>query len=137
MVNNSRNREISYESDSYTETLFSRYLFRNLDISPTRCESLDDAIAKLHSAFAYCDGFNRVKIENMTVKELLAVYGALEDCNDFEYFTAEEKDQLLEIQAGLRFDNAKYAIAVDNGLITKDATKPFERVIEYFKSYII
>ena len=125
------------ESDSYTDTLFSRYLYRNLGISPTRCESLDIAISKLHSAFAYCDNFNRVKIEDMTVKELLAVYGAVEDANHFEYFTADERDQLLEIQAGLRFDNAKYAIAVDNGLITKDATKPFERVIDYFKSYII
>ena len=125
------------ESDSYTDTLFSRYLYRNLGISPTRCESLDIAISKLHSAFAYCDNFNRVKIEDMTVKELLAVYGAVEDANHFEYFTADERDRLLEIQAGLRFDNAKYAIAVDNGLITKDATKPFERVIDYFKSYII
>ena len=49
----------------------------------------------------------------------------------------DEKDQLLRIQDGLRYDNAKCAIAIDNGLITKDATKPFERVIEYFKSYII
>ena len=125
------------ESDTYTDTLFARYLYRNLGISSTRCESLDDAISKLHSAFAYCDNFNRVKIENMTVKELLAVYGAIESANDFEYFTDTEKDQLLRIQDGLRYDNTKYAIAVDNGLITKDATKPFERVIEYFKSYII
>jgi len=125
------------ESDTYTDTLFARYLYRNLGISSTRCESLDDAISKLHSAFAYCDDFNRVKIENMTVKELLAVYGAIESANDFEYFTDTEKDQLLRIQDGLRYDNTKYAIAVDNGLITKDATKPFERVIEYFKSYII
>ena len=131
MVNNSRNRQISYESDSYTETLFSRYLFRNLDISPTRCESLDDAIASLHSAFAYCDNFNRVKIENMSVKELLAVYGALEDCNDFEYFTAEEKDHLLRIQDGLRYKNKKYSIAKDNGLLSADSDKPFNRVINY------
>ena len=119
------------ESDTYTDTLFARYLYRNLGISSTRCESLDDAISKLHSAFAYCDNFNRVKIENMTVKELLAVYGAIESANDFEYFTDTEKDQLLRIQDGLRYDNAKCAIAIDNGLITKDATKPFERVIEY------
>jgi len=119
------------ESDTYTETLFSRYLYRNLNISPTRCRSLDEAISSLHSAFAYCDNFNREKLENMTVKELLAVYGALEDCNDFEYFTDAEKDHLLRIQDGLRYDNTKCAIAVDNGLITKDATKPFERVIEY------
>ena len=131
MVNNSRNRQISYESDSYTETLFSRYLFRNLDISPTRCESLDDAIASLHSAFAYCDNFNRVKIENMSVKELLAVYGALEDCNDFEYFTAEEKDHLLRIQDGLRYKNKKYTIAKENGLLSSDCDKPFNRVINY------
>lgn len=119
------------ESDNYTDTLFARYLYRNLDISVTRCESLDLGISKLHSAFAYCDVENREKLENMTVKELLAVYGAIESANDFEYFTDEEKDQLLRIQDGLRYDNAKYAIAVDNGLITKDATKPFERVIEY------
>jgi len=125
------------ESDTYTETLFSRYLYRNLGISSTRCRSLDEAISSLHSAFAYCDVENREKLENMTVKELLAVYGALESGNDFEYFTDTEKDQLLRIQDGLRYDNTKYAIAVDNGLITKDATKPFERVIEYFKSYII
>ena len=125
------------ESDNYTDSLFARYLYRNLDISVTRCESLDLGISKLHSAFAYCDVENREKLENMTVKELLAVYGAIESANDFEYFTDTEKDQLLRIQDGLRYDNTKYAIAVDNGLITKDATKPFERVIEYFKSYII
>ena len=119
------------ESDNYTDTLFARYLYRNLDISVTRCESLDLGISKLHSAFAYCDVENREKLENMTVKELLAVYGAIESANDFEYFTDTEKDQLLRIQDGLRYDNTKYAIAVDNGLITKDATKPFERVIEY------
>ena len=119
------------ESDSYTETLFSRYLYRNLDISPTRCESLDDAISFFHSAFAYCDGFNRRKIENMTVKELLAVYGALEDMNDFDYFTDEEKDHLLRIQDGLRYKNKKYAIAKDNGLLSSDCDKPFNRVIQY------
>ena len=131
MVNNNRNREISYEFDSYTETLFSRYLFRNLDISPTRCESLDDAIAKLHSAFAYCDGFNREKIENMSVKELLAVYGALENANDFDYFTDAEKDHLLRIQDGLRYKNKKYTIAKENGLLSSDCDKPFNRIINY------
>ena len=119
------------ENDTYTETLFARYLYRNLGISPTRCRSLELAILELHSAFAYCDKQNREKIENMTVKELLAGYGALEGGNDFEYFTDTEKDQLLRIQDGLRYDNAKCAIAIDNGLITKDATEPFERVIEY------
>jgi hypothetical protein len=119
------------ESDSYTETLFSRYLYRNLDISPTRCESLDDAISSFHSAFAYCDGFNRRKIENMTVKELLAVYGAVEDMNDFDYFTDEEKDHLLRIQDSLRYKNKKYAIAKDNGLLSSDCDKPFNRVIQY------
>ena len=119
------------ESDTYTETLFSRYLYRNLGISPTRCESLDDAISKLHSAFAYCDNFNRGKIENMTVKELLAVYGAIESANDFEYFTDTEKDQLLRIQDGLRYTNQKYAIAKDNGLLSADSDKPFNRVIDY------
>ena len=119
------------EFDTYTETLFSRYLYRNLGISPTRCESLDEAISSLHSAFAYCDNFNRRKIENMTVKELLAVYGGLEDCNDFEYFTDEEKDQLLRIQDGLRYTNKKYAIAKDNGLLSSDCDKPFNRVIKY------
>ena len=119
------------ENDNYTETLFARYLYRNLGISPTRCRSLELAILELHSAFAYCDKQNREKIEDMTVKELLAVYGALESGNDFEYFTDTEKDQLLRIQDGLRYDNAKCAIAIDNGLITKDATEPFERVIEY------
>jgi len=117
------------ESDSYTETLFSRYLYRNLDISPTRCESLDDAISSFHSAFAYCDGFNRRKIENMTVKELLAVYGAVEDMNDFDYFTDEEKDHLLRIQDSLRYKNKKYAIAKDNGLLSSDCDKPFNRII--------
>ena len=67
----------------------------------------------------------------MTVKELLAVYGALEDCNDFEYFTDEEKDQLLRIQDGLRYTNKKYAIAKDNGLLSSDCDKPFNRVIKY------
>ena len=117
------------EFDTYTETLFSRYLYRNLGISPTRCESLDDAISSLHSAFAYCDNFNRRKLEDMTVKELLAVYGALEDMNDFEYFTDEEKDHLLRIQDGLRYKNKKYAIAKDNGLLSPDSDKPFNRVI--------
>jgi len=119
------------ESDSYTETLFSRYLYRNLDISPTRCESLDDAISSFHSAFAYCDNFNRRKIENMTVKELLAVYGALEDMNDFDYFNDYEKDHLLRIQDSLRYKNKKYAIAKDNGLLSSDCDKPFNRVIQY------
>ena len=119
------------EFDTYTETLFSRYLYRNLDISPTRCESLDDAISSFHSAFAYCDGFNRRKIENMTVKELLAVYGAVEDMNDFDYFTDEEKDHLLRIQDSLRYKNKKYAIAKDNGLLSSDCDKPFNRVIQY------
>ena len=126
MVNFNRN-----EFDSYTETYFARYLYRNLGISPTRCESLAEAIGKLHSAFAYCDGFNRVKIENMTVKELLAVYGALEDCNDFEYFKDEEKDQLLRIQDGLRYTNDGLATAMQKGVIAKDATKPFNRAIDY------
>ena len=117
------------EFDTYTETLFSRYLYRNLGISPTRCESLDDAISSFHSAFAYCDNFNRRKLEDMTVKELLAVYGALEDMNDFEYFTDEEKDHLLRIQDGLRYKNKKYAIAKDNGLLSPDSDKPFNRVI--------
>jgi hypothetical protein len=119
------------EFDTYTETLFSRYLYRNLGISPTRCESLDDAISSFHSAFAYCDNFNRRKIENMTVKELLAVYGALEDANDFEYFTDEEKDQLLRIQDSLRYKNKKYTIAKDNGLLSSDCDRPFNRVIQY------
>ena len=119
------------EFDTYTETLFSRYLYRNLGISPTRCESLDDAISSFHSAFAYCDNFNRRKIENMTVKELLAVYGALESMNDFEYFTDEEKDHLLRIQDGLRYTNKKYSIAKDNGLLSSDSDKPFNRVIQY------
>jgi hypothetical protein len=119
------------EFDTYTETLFSRYLYRNLGISPTRCESLDNAISSFHSAFAYCDNFNRRKIENMTVKELLAVYGALEDMNDFEYFTDEEKDLLLRIQDGLRYKNKKYSIAKDNGLLSSDCDKPFNRVIQY------
>jgi len=119
------------EFDTYTETLFSRYLYRNLGISPTRCESLDNAIGKLHSAFSYCDGFNRVKIENMTIKELLAVYGALEDCNDFEYFTDEEKDHLLRIQDGLRYKNKKYTIAKENGLLSSDCDKPFMPIIEF------
>jgi len=119
------------EFDTYTETLFSRYLYRNLGISPTRCESLDDAISSFHSAFAYCDGFNRRKIENMTVKELLAVYGAVEDMNDFDYFTDEEKDHLLRIQDSLRYKNKKYAIAKENGLLSADSDKPFNRVIQY------
>jgi len=67
----------------------------------------------------------------MTIKEIVSLYGAIEDANDFEQFTADERDQLRRIQDGLRYDNAKYAIAVDNGLITKDATKPFEKVIDY------
>ena len=126
MVNFNKN-----EFDTYTETLFSRYLYRNLGISPTRCESLDEAIAKLHSAFAHCDNFNRVKIEDMTVKELLAIYGALEDGNDFDYFTDEEKDHLLRIQDGLRYKNKKYSIAKENGLLSSDSDKPFNRVIQY------
>ena len=119
------------ESDTYTETLFSRYLYRNLGISSTRCESLDEAISSLHSAFAYCDNFNRRKIENMTVKELLAVYGAIEGGNDFEYFTDEEKDHLLRIQDGLRYKNKKYAIAKDNGLLSSDSDKPFIPLINF------
>jgi len=119
------------ENDGYTRTFFARYLYRNLGISPTRCESLDDAISSFHSAFAYCDNFNRRKIENMTVKELLAVYGAVEDMNDFDYFTDEEKDHLLRIQDSLRYKNKKYAIAKDNGLLSSDCDKPFNRVIQY------
>ena len=119
------------EFDTYTETLFARYLYRNLGISPTRCESLDEAIGKLHSAFAYCDNFNRVKIENMSVKELLAVYGALEDAQDFDYFTAHEKDHLLRIQDGLRYKNKKYSIAKENGLLSSDSGKPFMPIIEF------
>ena len=92
----------------------------------------DYAIKCFHSAFAYCDKQNREKIENMTVKELLAVYGALEDCNDFEYFTDEEKDHLLRIQDGLRYKNKKYAIAKDNGLLSADSDKPFSLAIAYF-----
>jgi hypothetical protein len=126
MVNFDKN-----ENDGYTQSLFSRYLYRNLGITPTRCESLNDAVSRLHSAFAYCDNFNRRKIENMTVKELLAVYGALEDMNDFDYFTDEEKDHLLRIQDGLRYKNKKYAIAKDNGLLSSDSDKPFNRVIQY------
>jgi len=126
MVNFNKN-----EFDTYTETLFSRYLYRNLGISPTRCESLDEAISSLHSAFSYCDNFNRVKIEDMTVKELLAIYGALEDGNDFDYFTDEEKDHLLRIQDGLRYKNKKYSIAKENGLLSSDSDKPFNRVIQY------
>ena len=119
------------ESDNYTDTLFARYLYRNLGISPTRCESLDDAISSLHSAFAYCDNFNRRKLENMSVKELLAIYGALEDGNDFDYFTDAEKDHLLRIQDSLRYKNKKYSIAKDNGLLSADSDKPFNRVIDY------
>ena len=119
------------EFDTYTETLFSRYLYRNLGISPTRCESLDEAISSLHSAFSYCDNFNRVKIENMSVKELLAIYGALEDGNDFDYFTDEEKDHLLRIQDGLRYKNKKYSIAKENGLLSSDCAKPFMPIIEF------
>ena len=126
MVNFDKN-----ENDGYTQSLFSRYLYRNLGITPTRCESLNDAVSRLHSAFAYCDNFNRRKIENMTVKELLAVYGALEDMNDFDYFTDEEKDHVLRIQDGLRYKNKKYAIAKDNGLLSSDSDKPFNRVIQY------
>ena len=119
------------ESDNYTDTLFARYLYRNLGISPTRCESLDDAISSLHSAFAYCDNFNRRKLENMSVKELLAIYGALEDGNDFDYFTDAEKDHLLRIQDSLRYKNKKYSIAKENGLLSADSDKPFNRVIDY------
>ena len=124
MVNFNKN-----EMDEYTSTLFSRYLYRNLGITSTRCESLDDAISSLHSAFAYCDKFNRRKIENITVKELLAVYGALEDMNDFDYFTDEEKDHLLRIQDSLRYKNKRYAIAKENGLLSSDSDKPFNRII--------
>ena len=119
------------ENDNYTDSLFSRYLYRNLGISPTRCFNLDYAIKCFHSAFAYCDKQNREKIEDMTVKELLAVYGAIEGGNDFEYFTAEEKDHLLRIQDGLRYKNKKYSIAKDNGLLSADSDKPFNRVIDY------
>jgi hypothetical protein len=119
------------ENDNYTDSLFARYLYRNLGIAPTRCESLDDAISKLHSAFAYCDKQNREKIENMTVKELLAVYGAIESGNDFNYFTDEEKDHLLRIQDSLRYKNKKYTIAKENGLLSSDCDKPFNRVIDY------
>ena len=126
MVNFNKN-----EFDTYTETLFSRYLYRNLGISPTRCESLDEAISSLHSAFSYCDNFNRVKIEDMTVKELLAIYGALEDGNDFDYFTDEEKDHLLRIQDGLRYKNKKYSIAKENGLLSSDCEEPFKPILEY------
>ena len=124
MVNFNKN-----EMDEYTSTLFSRYLYRNLGITSTRCESLDDAISSLHSAFAYCDNSNRRKIENITVKELLAVYGALEDMNDFDYFTDEEKDHLLRIQDSLRYKNKRYAIAKENGLLSSDSDKPFNRII--------
>ena len=126
MVNFDKN-----ENDGYTQSLYSRYLYRNLGITPTRCESLNDAVSRLHSAFAYCDNFNRRKLEDMTVKELLAVYGALEDMNDFEYFTDEEKDHLLRIQDGLRYKNKKYSIAKENGLLSPDSDKPFNRVIQY------
>ena len=67
----------------------------------------------------------------MTVKELLAVYGALENGNDFDYFTDEEKDHLLRIQDGLRYTNKKYSIAKENGLLSSDSDKPFNRVIDY------
>ena len=75
------------ENDNYTENLFARYLYRNLGISPTRCFNLDYAIKCFHSAFAYCDKQNREKIEDMTVKELLAVYGALENANEAGFVT--------------------------------------------------
>ena len=117
------------ENDGYTRTFFARYLYRNLGISPTRCKSLAEAVRELHLAFSYCDKQNREKIEDMTVKELLAVYGALEDMNDFDYFNDYEKDHLLRIQDGLRYKNKKYAIAIENGLLSPDCDKPFNRII--------
>jgi len=117
------------EMDEYTSTLFSRYLYRNLGITVTRCEPIRDAVDRLHTAFAYCDSHNRRKLEDITVKELVAVFGALEDMNDFDYFTGEEKDHLLRIQDGLRYKNKKYAIAIENGLLSADSDKPFNRII--------
>tara|TARA_R110001592_G_scaffold169648_1_gene406235 strand:+ start:612 stop:827 length:216 start_codon:yes stop_codon:yes gene_type:complete len=67
----------------------------------------------------------------MSVKELLAVYGALEDAQDFDYFTAHEKDHLLRIQDGLRYKNKKYSIAKENGLLSPDSDKPFMPIIEF------
>ena len=119
------------ENDNYTKTFFSRYLYRNLGISPTRCEPIRNAVDRLHTAFAYCDSNNRRKLEDITVKELIAVFGALEDMNDFDYFTDEEKDHLLRIQDSLRYKNKKYSIAKDNGLLSSDCDKPFNRVIHY------
>jgi len=119
------------ENDGYTRTFFARYLYRNLGISPTRCKSLAEAVRELHLAFSYCDKQNREKIEDMTVKELLAVYGALEDMNDFDYFNDYEKDHLLRIQDSLRYKNKRYAIAKDNGLLSSDSDKPFTPIIEF------
>ena len=119
------------ENDRYTKTFFARYLYRNLGISPTRCNLLRDAVDRLHTAFAYCDSNNRAKLADMTVKELLAVFGALEDMTDFDYFNDYEKDHLLRIQDSLRYKNKRYAIAKENGLLSLDCDKPFTPIIEF------
>mgnify|MGYP003147889741 FL=1 len=117
---------LSEINDQYCKTLYARYLNRNLDISNTRCESLNEAVSELHTAVSFLDSENIVKFDlNQSVGDLLAVFGAIEDLNTFDRLSEEEREKLSHIQKTVRYKAKAYGLCVHNNRWDEELLKPF------------
>ena len=113
--------------DNYCETLYSRYLNRNLGISDTRCRSLNEGVKALHNAVCYLDTNNLVKFDlNQSVGNLLAIYARLEDWNDLQQLTSDEIKTLRMMQETLRHKSKAYNLSLYNQRWDTKLTEPFK-----------
>ena len=59
--------------------IFNTYLIDDLDMPTTRARSLGEAVDALHSALCYCDPEHAKKLTQMTVGELVNIFGTCEE----------------------------------------------------------
>jgi len=59
--------------------VFNTYLIDDLDMPKTRARKLGEAIDALHSALSYCDREHANKLTQMTVGELVNIFGKCEE----------------------------------------------------------
>ncbi len=112
--------------DEYCKTLYSRYLNRNLGISKTRCESLNEAVDTLHSAVSKLDGSNLRRFDlDQSVGHLLAIFGGIEDLNTFDEVSKEDWNKLKDIQETVRNGSKLYRLKVHNNHWDEELLKPF------------
>jgi len=65
--------------------IFNTYLIDAWDIPDTRARSLGEAVDALHSALCYCDPEHAKKLTQMTVGELVNIFGKCEELRrDFD-----------------------------------------------------